>query len=340
MTLQVFPSTPVPSFPFEFEDSFNVIASGLGGENEERQPVGRFSRRYLTLLYKVLQTSDWKTVRDFFIRRRGGLEAFWFFDFSQRSWIDEYVGRGGPFDIDGAALYDVSSGFTIENEAAANETEGDMHLLPDPLAQYDGYLFGFRNKVHKITLRIHTSGVGSWTIAWKYWNGSAWYSLSGVSDGTSGFTASPGDYDITFTMPSDWVDYIPEEATSVQKLKNLYYIFAQQTDASPSLTTQPLATQAWGNTKYYDLPSKSTVNDSSLKVYVNSVEASKTFISGGGGGGADRFYFADYQSQGDLITADLTGLLRIKGIFPDRMISRLFSTGLFSTESIRIREIR
>lgn len=49
-----------------------------------------------------------------------------------------------------------------------------------------------------------TAGVGG-VVVWEYWDGSAWSALSGVTDGTTGFTAGATDGQVlTFTLPSDW----------------------------------------------------------------------------------------------------------------------------------------
>lgn len=44
------------------------------------------------------------------------------------------------------------------------------------------------------------------TVAWEYWNGTAWVAVSGLSDGTAGFTTAVSDGQVlTFTLPTDWV---------------------------------------------------------------------------------------------------------------------------------------
>lgn len=79
----------------------------------------------------------------------------------------------------------------------------------------------------------------------------------------------------------------------------------------------------------FDLPSKTTDNDSTLKIYVAGVLQTKEtpnqydFLSGGGQGGSDRIQFkAGYiPTTGQLITADFKGYLRIKGRFKDDKFS-------------------
>jgi hypothetical protein len=74
-----------------------------------------------------------------------------------------------------------------------------------------------------------------------------------------------------------------------------------------------------GSTVTFDIHSKSTIS-TSLKIYIDGVEKIKdtdwTFVSGGGGAGADRVTFGSAPSSGALITSDIgSGYLRIKGRF-------------------------
>ena len=111
-----------------------------------------------------------------------------------------------------------------------------MTLLPAGPAQNDAYYFGFDKLFDVMTLNIGTPGAGVWTITWEYWNG-AWTALSGVTDGTTGFTAASGSHDVSFTRPGDW-------ATTVVNAITKYWIRAR-VSAYTSITTQPKGTQSW-----------------------------------------------------------------------------------------------
>jgi len=129
---------------------------------------------------------------------------------------------------------------TAEAVAANNLATNDMTLLPAIPAVNDAYYFGGYVRSDKLQVNIGTQGVGIWTITWEYWNG-AWTALSDVTDGTSGFTAAVGEHDVTFTMPSDWVETIVEgtDAGSYRA----YWVRAR-VSAYTSITTQPKGTQA------------------------------------------------------------------------------------------------
>ncbi len=132
--------------------------------------------------------------------------------------------------LDGAVYSDET---TEANEVTAN----DMTLLPAAPAEDDAYYIGGTFPFQQARINIGTQGVGTWTVTWEYWNGSAWTALSDVVDGTTGFTATTGNKDITFTMPTAWLP------TSVNS-QDAFYIRGR-VSAYTSITTQPLGTQAW-----------------------------------------------------------------------------------------------
>lgn len=333
MATEIYPIVPVPSFTFNYEEGFSTIVSDFEGENEQRQSARRFGRRNFGMDYKtIIVASEWYLLHDFFRKKQGGLTPFWFFDFFKKNWTDEYVGRGGPFWVDGAVADD--GGVQTDEITGASESgiSNDMTLLPAVPAVNDAYYFGKSFMFDKLTVCIGIPGVGTWTITWEYWNGSAWAALSGVTDGTTHFRAAAGDRDVTFTMPSNWVD-------CEVKSRNLYWIRAR-VSAYTSVTTQPKGSYAKVNTKTYDLHSKSTTNDASLIAYVNGVVTAKTFVSGGGGGGADRITFAGYQATGALITSDFQGYLRIKAVMPDRFIDQQFSPLHTAIGTVKVREVQ
>ena len=157
---------------------------------------------------------------------------------------DQSVAKNAPITkkydliivVSGAEAYVHTGSYTDETTAAQNATANDMTLLPAVPAQNDAYYFGFDKLFDVMTLNIGTPGVGVWTITWEYWNG-AWTALSGVTDGTTGFTAASGSHDVSFTRPGDW-------ATTVVNAITKYWIRAR-VSAYTSITTQPKGTQSW-----------------------------------------------------------------------------------------------
>jgi len=135
------------------------------------------------------------------------------------------------FTDDGGAYVDKT---TDANDAGAD----DVALLPATPAVDDALYIGHATKqFNQIDLVIGTAGVGTWTIEWQYWNGTAWTALAGVTDGTTHFTAAAGLVAVPFTVPTDWAKCTVDSVDG-------YWVRANVMTYS-AVTTQPLGTQAW-----------------------------------------------------------------------------------------------
>lgn len=130
-------------------------------------------------------------------------------------------------------------GLYVNETTPFNEDTGDdVEVLPATPAVDDAVYFGLASGTFgQVDLNITTQGAGTWTIQWQYWNGTAWTALSGVTDGTTGFTATTGIKSVTFTIPSDW-------AKNTVDSVNAYWIRANVT-AYTSVTTAPQVGQGW-----------------------------------------------------------------------------------------------
>lgn len=81
-------------------------------------------------------------------------------------------------------------------------------LFPSPIGVGDILYVGSggvtdSGPFNNVAFNLTTVATAAMTIAWEYWDGATWSSLSSVYDGTSGFSAS-GQQIITFSSPSDW----------------------------------------------------------------------------------------------------------------------------------------
>jgi len=181
------------------------------------------------------------------------------------------------------ALADDGGAQTDESTECNEDTADDMTLLPAAPAVNDYYAFGLDNKDEQITINISTAGVGTWTITWEYYGtvpgpGAGWYSLSGVSDGTSGFTVA-GESTVSWTAPSapnTWDLADPDGVGT-----NAYWIRAR-VSAYTSITTQPLGQQAWQLQKLYD-DSLTLVADShngKYLIFTNEIAGTKSITTG------------------------------------------------------------
>ena len=129
---------------------------------------------------------------------------------------------------------------TFQTLPACDLTPSDFTLLPAVPAVNDAEYFGGPVRFDELTLAVGQAGVGVWTVTWEYWNGTAWTALSGVVDGTSGFTES-GVKTVSFTKPTDWY-YCVVDSTDEGAIPG-YYIRAR-VSAYTSVTTQPLGSYA------------------------------------------------------------------------------------------------
>ena len=135
-----------------------------------------------------------------------------------------------------AAIADDGGVFTDETTEASSNSTGDITLLPATPVVGDAYYFAHSEEFAAMKLIIATALVGTGvTITWEYWNG-AWVSLSGVSDGTTGFSVS-GEGLINWTPPSDWI------TTTINSQGPLYFVRARLS-ALTTITTTPTGSTA------------------------------------------------------------------------------------------------
>jgi hypothetical protein len=135
--------------------------------------------------------------------------------------------------------YTDDGGTYVDYETELGEATGDdVPVLPATPANDDAVYFGHATSLFaRVDVNLTTQGDGTWTITYQYWDGTQWSNLSGVTDGTTGFTATTGWKSITFTEPEDW-----EECTvdNVQA----YWIRGVVSGYS-AVTTQPLVGQGY-----------------------------------------------------------------------------------------------
>lgn len=128
---------------------------------------------------------------------------------------------------------DSSQNFVDESEDFLDAGTADWTVFPTTEAVADYAAFGQGQTFTSMTLDNTggTAGVGG-TVAWEYWNGTAWTALSGLSDGTSSFTAGPSSGQVvSWTLPTDWA------RTSIGGSLPLYYVRARITVV---YTTNPI----------------------------------------------------------------------------------------------------
>lgn len=138
--------------------------------------------------------------------------------------------------------YTEDAGLYVDRTTEAGEATGDdVELLPAVPVVHDAIYFGHASEV-PTSILIEGTTQGSWTgtLAWEYFNGTAWAAVSGLSDGTTGFEAANGTQVVAFTAPTDSVAIPIENVVA-------HYIRARVATYS-AIVTRPLAGQAWVTT--------------------------------------------------------------------------------------------
>ncbi len=128
--------------------------------------------------------------------------------------------------------------FVDQSTGANDATNANWTVFPASEDTSDYCAIGYSQKFKKVIFDYAngTAGVGG-SVTWQYWNGSTWAGLSGISDATTGFTASVGDGKVlTFTVPTDWA------ATSLSGSQNLFYIRAL---VAGTYSTNPILDQGF-----------------------------------------------------------------------------------------------
>jgi len=127
-------------------------------------------------------------------------------------------------------------GFVEFTAEAAEATADDVICFPATEADGDLFVLGAPFKFAKARINTGTARSGG-ALLLRYWNGSAWATISGATDGTNTLSTT-GLQDITFTPPTDWA------AVSLDGENPAFYI-GFEVDTGGAMTTNPLVTEAW-----------------------------------------------------------------------------------------------
>lgn len=104
------------------------------------------------------------------------------------------------------SMFTAVGGASFVDHTVEARTQGGtgFALFQGPTVTVDEAYVGMTARFGRAKLVFGTPGVqnAAVTLAWEYWNGSAWTALSGVVDGTAELTV---DGTVVWTIPSDWV---------------------------------------------------------------------------------------------------------------------------------------
>ena len=143
--------------------------------------------------------------------------------------------RGPKSALSACTSYNTTA-YTDQTANSANATVNDVPLPPSANQINDAIYFGELVNFNGLFIVLGTAGSYTGTLAWEYWNGSAWTALSGVVDGTAGFKNAAGEYSVTWSYPTNWAQNAVNAVTK-------YWVRAR-VSACSVFSTQPKATQA------------------------------------------------------------------------------------------------
>jgi hypothetical protein len=106
---------------------------------------------------------------------------------------------GSQYNVGALKVWQVTAAAVFMDITSAFNQAGAASLFPAGAALNDYCAIGFATTFAAIGITLTTLGVGG-TLAWEYWNGSAWTALT-TTDSTSGLTATGT---VTFTPPGSW----------------------------------------------------------------------------------------------------------------------------------------
>jgi hypothetical protein len=124
--------------------------------------------------------------------------------------------------------------FIDETADASSNATGDVALFPNPVGANDAFYIGHDEQFAGFKIDISTAGVGTYTTATEYWNGTAWSALTVTRADNADFKSTGTDDIFKWNIPSDWA------TTSVNSV-SLYYIRIRY--VSGTMTTNPVASK-------------------------------------------------------------------------------------------------
>lgn len=129
-------------------------------------------------------------------------------------------------------LYEQGVGYTDYTAEAIEDTPDDVLLLPDPVSALDTFYVAGTVTFSAIEVYVTTAGVGTYTLSFSYWNGSAWTTLIVAGANEINNWKSADHVFLAWDIPDDWAQVAVDGFTR-------YWIRFNY--VSGTLTTQPLA---------------------------------------------------------------------------------------------------
>lgn len=108
---EVYPTTPVPNWPYDIKINWNTTVSSFDSGKEQRRQKNLYPKYDVSLTYSVLTMAQMQTLWNFYQARKGTFEPFYFYSLESTTWSGCYLGIGDgtttTFDIPGKSTSNV-----------------------------------------------------------------------------------------------------------------------------------------------------------------------------------------------------------------------------------------
>ncbi len=149
---EVYPTTPVPNWPYDIKINWNTTVSSFDSGKEQRRQKNLYQKYDVTLTYTVLSLANMQILWNFYQARKGTFEPFYFYSLESTTWSGCYLGIGDgtttTFDIPGKSTSNVQiyvsgvalratgvSDILLEDESGLI-TEGDDTIIMEGPEEY------------------------------------------------------------------------------------------------------------------------------------------------------------------------------------------------------------
>jgi len=111
MSSEVYPTTPVPSWPYDIKVRWNTTISSFDSGKEQRRQKNLYPKYDVSLTYPVLTAANMQILWSFYQSKKGTYEPFYFYSLESTTWEGCYIGIGDgvttTFDIPGRSTSNV-----------------------------------------------------------------------------------------------------------------------------------------------------------------------------------------------------------------------------------------
>lgn len=164
---EVYPTTPVPNWPYDIKINWNTTVSSFDSGKEQRRQKNLYQKYDVTLTYTVLSLANMQILWNFYQARKGTFEPFYFYSLESTTWSGCYLGIGDgtttTFDIPGKSTSNVQiyvsgvalratgvSGILLEDESGLI-TEDDDTIIREGPDEYTLYVGGGAASSDRVT---------------------------------------------------------------------------------------------------------------------------------------------------------------------------------------------